>query len=74
MITLLNVHKSFGTKHVLRGVDLTIRQGTSMVVIGGSGTGKSVLLKSVLGLVTPARLRQSPKSSSLTSRRRASTQ
>ncbi len=53
MITLSNVHKSFGTKHVLRGVDLTIRQGTSMVVIGGSGTGKSVLLKSVLGLVTP---------------------
>ncbi|WP_138934154.1 ABC transporter ATP-binding protein [Roseovarius arcticus] len=53
MITLSNVCKSFGTKHVLRGVDLTIRQGTSMVVIGGSGTGKSVLLKSVLGLVTP---------------------
>ena len=53
MITLSNVHKSFGTKDVLRGVDLTIRQCTSMVVIGGSGTGKSVLLKSVLGLVTP---------------------
>jgi phospholipid/cholesterol/gamma-HCH transport system ATP-binding protein len=53
MITLSNVYKSFGSNHVLRGVDLTIRQGTSMVVIGGSGTGKSILLKSVLGLVTP---------------------
>jgi phospholipid/cholesterol/gamma-HCH transport system ATP-binding protein len=53
MITLSNVHKSFGSNHVLRGVDLTIRGGSSMVVIGGSGTGKSVLLKSVLGLVMP---------------------
>lgn len=53
MITLENVHKSFGPKHVLRGVDLTIPKGESMVIIGGSGTGKSVTLKSVLGLVTP---------------------
>lgn len=53
MITLTNVHKSFGQNAVLRGVDLTIARGTSMVVIGGSGTGKSVLLKSILGLVTP---------------------
>ena len=53
MITLKNVHKSFGSKHVLQGVDLTIDKGTSMVIIGGSGTGKSVMLKSVLGLVTP---------------------
>lgn len=53
MITLKNVHKAFGSKHVLQGVNLTIEKGTSMVIIGGSGTGKSVMLKSVLGLVTP---------------------
>ncbi|MDP4892254.1 ABC transporter ATP-binding protein [Cypionkella sp.] len=53
MIELLGVQKSFGHNHVLRGVDLTIARGTSMVVIGGSGTGKSVLLKSILGLVVP---------------------
>lgn len=53
MITLSGVHKSFGSNAVLRGVDLTVARGTSMVVIGGSGTGKSVLLKSVLGLVRP---------------------
>lgn len=53
MITLTGVHKTFGPNAVLRGVDLTIARGTSMVVIGGSGTGKSVLLKSILGLVTP---------------------
>ncbi len=53
MITLENVHKSFGPKQVLRGVDLTIPKGESMVIIGGSGTGKSVMLKSVLGLIAP---------------------
>ena len=53
MIQLSTVTKSFGPNHVLRGVDLTIPKGTSMVVIGGSGTGKSVLLKCILGLVTP---------------------
>ena len=51
MITLSNVHKSFGPKQVLRGVNLEVPKGESMVIIGGSGTGKSVLLKSVLGLV-----------------------
>ena len=55
MITLSGVHKSFGPKRVLRGVDLSIPKGESMVVIGGSGTGKSVTLKCVLGLVTPDR-------------------
>lgn len=53
MIELSNVTKTFGTNRVLRGVNLTIPRGQSMVVIGGSGTGKSVLLKSILGLVTP---------------------
>ena len=53
MIELSDVHKTFGSNRVLRGVNLTIPRGQSMVVIGGSGTGKSVLLKSVLGLVRP---------------------
>ena len=53
MIALQDVHKSFGPKHVLQGVNLTLAQGKSMVIIGGSGTGKSVLLKCVLGLISP---------------------
>ena len=53
MIRFDDVHKSFGKNNVLRGVTLNVPKSTSMVVIGGSGTGKSVLLKSVLGLVTP---------------------
>jgi phospholipid/cholesterol/gamma-HCH transport system ATP-binding protein len=53
MITLTNVHKAFGPNRVLQGVNLTIPRGESMVIIGGSGTGKSVLLKSILGLITP---------------------
>lgn len=53
MIKLDNVHKSFGDNHVLRGVDLTVESGTSMVIIGGSGTGKSVTIKAILGLVQP---------------------
>jgi phospholipid/cholesterol/gamma-HCH transport system ATP-binding protein len=53
MIELSGVTKAFGPKQVLRGVDLTIASGTSMVIIGGSGTGKSVLLKCILGLIEP---------------------
>lgn len=53
MITLQQVTKSFGANAVLRGVDLHVPKGQSMVVIGGSGTGKSVLIKCVLGLVAP---------------------
>ena len=53
MITLSNVHKSFGTNAVLRGVNVSVERGQSLVVIGGSGTGKSVLIKCILGLVTP---------------------
>lgn len=55
MIELRGLHKSFGQNHVLAGVDLSIERGKSMVIIGGSGTGKSVLLKSILGLITPDR-------------------
>lgn len=52
-IRIRGLKKAFGSKVVLDGVDLDVEQGTAMVVIGGSGTGKSVLIKSVLGLVTP---------------------
>jgi phospholipid/cholesterol/gamma-HCH transport system ATP-binding protein len=45
--------KAFGTRRVLDGVDLDVAAGTSMVVIGGSGSGKSVLLKCILGLIEP---------------------
>ena len=53
MIALRDVHKRFGDNRVLQGVTLEIASGTSMVIIGGSGTGKSVLLKCILGLVRP---------------------
>ena len=52
-IRIRNLWKSFGDKQVLAGVDLDVPAGTSMVVIGGSGSGKSVLLKCVLGLLEP---------------------
>ena len=53
MIELSDVIKSFGSNYVLRGVDLKVERGKSCVIIGGSGTGKSVALKCILGLVTP---------------------
>ena len=52
-ISLRGVTKAFGPKKVLRGIDLDVTPGESMVVIGGSGTGKSVLLKCILGLMQP---------------------
>ena len=53
MIALKDIRKSFGQNHVLRGVTLAVGKGESLVVIGGSGTGKSVLIKCILGLVRP---------------------
>lgn len=53
MIQMDNVHKSFGPKHVLQGLNLTVQKGESVVIIGGSGTGKSVALKSILGIIKP---------------------
>ena len=52
-ISLRGIAKSFGSKHVLCGVDLDIAIGESLVVIGASGSGKSVLLKCILGLIRP---------------------
>ena len=50
-IVLDNVRKSFGPKQVLNGINLSVPKGHSLVVIGGSGTGKSVMLKCVLGII-----------------------
>jgi phospholipid/cholesterol/gamma-HCH transport system ATP-binding protein len=52
-IAIRDLRKSFGAKRVLRGIDLDVPAGQSVVVIGGSGTGKSVLIKCILGLVEP---------------------
>src|SRR3712207_762617 len=52
-IAIRGLTKSFGPKRVLQGVDLDVPAGGSLVVIGGSGTGKSVLIKCILGLLTP---------------------
>jgi phospholipid/cholesterol/gamma-HCH transport system ATP-binding protein len=52
-IRLADVHKRFGAKVVLDGVNLDIMPGESVVIIGGSGSGKSVTLKCILGLLTP---------------------
>jgi phospholipid/cholesterol/gamma-HCH transport system ATP-binding protein len=52
-IELRDVYKSFGTKQVLRGMNLSVEKGRSLVVIGGSGTGKSVMLKCILGILRP---------------------
>lgn len=53
VIELKNVHKAFGAQQVLRGVHLQVREGTTMVIVGASGQGKSVILKHMLGLVRP---------------------
>jgi phospholipid/cholesterol/gamma-HCH transport system ATP-binding protein len=52
-IVLDGVRKSFGPKHVLNGINLAVPKGHSLVVIGGSGTGKSVMLKCILGIIQP---------------------
>ena len=53
MIELTNIHKRFGANKVLQGTSLVVPKGTSLVIIGGSGTGKSITLKCILGLVKP---------------------
>jgi phospholipid/cholesterol/gamma-HCH transport system ATP-binding protein len=52
-ITLTGVHKAFGNQQILRGVDLSIQKGETVVIIGGSGTGKSVTMKLIIGLYPP---------------------
>lgn len=52
-IAIKGLHKTFGSNHVLQGIDIAVEKGKSLVVIGGSGSGKSVLLKSIIGLISP---------------------
>lgn len=53
MIQMTHVEKAFGAKRVLSGLDFSVEKGESLVVIGGSGTGKSVMLKCILGILKP---------------------
>lgn len=53
MIEINNLHKSFGTNKVLQGVNLKIQKGETLVIIGRSGCGKSVLIKHIVGLLNP---------------------
>lgn len=53
MISIQNLHKSFGDKNVLNGVDIAIENGSTHCIIGKSGSGKSVLLKHIVGLLSP---------------------
>ena len=53
MIRLIDVHKDFGTKRVLSGFSLDVVEGETMVIIGYSGTGKSVAIKHIVGLLEP---------------------
>jgi phospholipid/cholesterol/gamma-HCH transport system ATP-binding protein len=55
MIRLIDVYKSFGPKEVLKGFTLDVNEGETMVIIGGSGTGKSVAIKHIVGLLEPDR-------------------
>jgi phospholipid/cholesterol/gamma-HCH transport system ATP-binding protein len=52
-IIVKNLKKSFGTKQVLKGVDFEVKEKESFVILGGSGTGKSVLIKCIIGLLLP---------------------
>lgn len=52
-IKVRNLHKSFGNHKVLDGIDLDVISGRSLIILGGSGTGKSVLIKSIIGLLYP---------------------
>ena len=54
-VELQDLHKSFGTNHVLRGIDLVIPHGEIFTLLGGSGTGKSVMLKHIVGLLRSER-------------------
>lgn len=50
ILTIKNVHKSFGENHIHKGINLELYEGESLGLLGGSGTGKSVLLRSIIGL------------------------
>ena len=52
-IELIDIQKNFEKKEVLKGLHLEVSNGESFVIIGGSGTGKSVLIKCILGILNP---------------------
>ena len=53
MIRMIGVKKKFGTREILRGVDISVKRGETMVLLGGSGTGKSVSIRHIVGLLDP---------------------
>jgi len=53
VISIRGLQKSFGDKHVLKGIDLDLHKGENMIVLGRSGSGKSVLIKIIIGLMKP---------------------
>ena len=53
MINIKNLHKSFGEKRILKGINLSINKGECICIIGKSGIGKSILLKHIIGLMEP---------------------
>jgi phospholipid/cholesterol/gamma-HCH transport system ATP-binding protein len=55
IIRIIDVHKSFGTREVLKGISLDVARGSILVILGGSGMGKSVLMKHLIGLLQPDR-------------------
>jgi phospholipid/cholesterol/gamma-HCH transport system ATP-binding protein len=55
VIRVVDLYKSFGENRVLRGIDLTVEKGSVCVILGGSGSGKTVLMKHVIGLLKPDR-------------------
>ena len=57
VISLQGLELAFGEKKVLQGVDLEVKKGETMAVIGPSGTGKSTILKVLIGLLAPGRVR-----------------
>lgn len=55
VIELIDLHKSFGQRPILKGINLQIKKGETMVILGGSGTGKSVTIRHIIGLLKPDR-------------------
>lgn len=55
MIKIIDLHKSFGKKKVLQGINLSVESGETLVIIGQSGSGKSILIKHLIGLISPDR-------------------
>ncbi len=53
MIKIIDLHKSFGEKKVLQGINLSVESGETLVIIGQSGSGKSILIKHLIGLISP---------------------